>query len=272
MPTSAVRAVAHLENELAEKLPIFPTVLEAYGWLLRNSNRVGAYAWLATLLIAASDFAMLHRAEAAQLKAVYGGALLTVLVAVVQAVQTLAFIPVVTSTHRLILQGRHGRTGVGYRREEWAFLWTGAKLIPRSLLAWVAAFLPVGAVYALLMVRHVAKPTMLLVCGPLAAVAALAAAAFLMRYQMAFPAAALGGKLTFGDSARLLKGNGFRLFAAVVICTVPCSVLRFLLGLLIDRAGVPILLLQAMASVALAVVCAACVSFAYRRFVNEKDS
>lgn len=258
---------------MAEKLPVFATVVEAYRVLVNHLDRVASYVWLTTLLFAATDYLLVRMVAAGQLaggKATGHAPLLLAGSAVGVATMILG-VPVATCTHRLVLLGRRARTGVALHHEEWGYLWTAVKLLPRCLLAGLVAFLPVVAAVVVLLSRHMAPALVTVIVTPLQILAAIGMAMFLTRYQLALPAVAIGRRLAFGQSARLLQGNVLRLFFAVFWASLPFYVVHALLGFLAAPGGIPIHLLQGMASSAAVVLWAICLSIAYRRLADDGE-
>jgi hypothetical protein len=199
---------------MSEKLPIVATVTESVAALRHLAPSIARFGWL-TLVVMTVQFIVVNAEMAAERETPgLGPLVIALLIAFVLGIVNL---PVITSVHRLVLQGPGARAGLALRREEWLFFWSGVRLVPMLLLVALPAGLALGIASAALAMglRDSGFPAVLIVF-PLQLLVAAGIAAFACRYLLIFPAAAIGLTLKLGDAASLLDGNVLRLCLVLV--------------------------------------------------------
>ncbi len=173
---------------------------------------------------------------------------------------SVVILPLITSAHRIVLQWEGGRTGWGFRREEWVYF-----------LGWLRLFVPIlvaslicGVIIVLTAIisrnSHVG-----FLMAPLRIVLVAALILVMCNYMLILPAAAIGKKLPLRRSSKLLKGNNLRLILAFAMVQTPGWLINF--GL--NRLGADFWMFKAaltgVVSTFSAVLFAFLLSLAYRR-------
>lgn len=219
---------------MAEKLPVVATIVDAFAVLRLLTPAIARFGWL-TLVVVTGQFILVNLVMSAHGDEPQPGPLAVALLITI----LLGFcnLPVLTSVHRLVLQGDAARAGLTLRREEWLFLWSGFRMLPMLLLVAV----PIGLMFGLLTAAIVVAMKdsgvpAAIVLVPLRLMVAAGIVAFACRYLLIFPAAAIGRQLTLGEAAALLKGNVLRLCLILIpvwfIGWLPQVFLRFLVDVL----------------------------------------
>ncbi|HJU18042.1 MAG TPA: hypothetical protein VJ770_16435 [Stellaceae bacterium] len=110
------------------------------------------------------------------------------------------------------------------------------------------------------------------ITAPLFLIGAIALVLAAVRVSLIFPAAAIDSPLSFRAAWDLLEGNYWRLFAAIILCTLPFSIGRSILARIGGGAAFPIWLVFEAAGLVVAfagvAVVTALVSETYRRLTG----
>jgi hypothetical protein len=193
---------------MTEKLPVIATVVDACSTLRFLTPAIARFGWLTVVTMTAQFLLANLLSPAAGDMSSFD----LVIIAFLSAFLGLINLPVITSIHRLVLQGAGARAGFAVRREEWQFLWSGFRMLP--LLVVMA--LVIGVAFSLLsaaIASAMKNPALseVDILAPLQILEAVAITFFASRYFLLFPAAAIGKPLKLRDAAKLLKGNVMRL-------------------------------------------------------------
>ncbi len=255
---------------MAEKLPVVATVVEALATLRFLMPAISRFGWL-TLVAMTGQFLLVDGMAAAPDDAPQPGRLILALL--VTIVLGFVNLPVMTSVHRLVLQGPGARAGLTLRREEWLFFWSGFRMLPMLLLVAVPIGLLLGfsaTVIAVVMKDSPGSSVIVLFFLRLLAVAGIMV--FSCRYFLIFPAAAIGRKLTLGDAAGLLKGNVLRLCLILIPVWFSGWLPQVLLRFLVDTLPLTGALLAACCSTVSTILFAVTLSLVFRRLApGTKD-
>lgn len=148
-------------------------------------------------------------------------------------VYCLAYLPLVTGAHRIVLLKGRGRTGWGLHREEWWYLLATLKISGLVALAVIVfSLLPLLAAAAG-RAFGAAPPSM-----PVAGIFVVAALFLFLisvlscRYLLILPAAAIGTKLSLRGSKDLMRHNVWRLFLILGLISLVSGLVQFALKLL----------------------------------------
>lgn len=251
---------------MAEKLPVMATVVDAFATLRVLAPSISRFGWL-TLVVMTGQFILINLTVTAQGDMPEPGPLIVALLFTI----VLGFVnlPVMTSVHRLVLQGQGARAGLTLGREEWLFFWSGFRMLPMLLLVAVPIGLMLGIVTA--MINIAMKDSMVpvaIMLFPLRLAVAAGVIAFACRYFLIFPAAAIGRRLSLGDAAGLLNGNVLRLCLILVPVWFIGWLPQVVLGVLIDVLPLTGALLGACCSTVSTLLFAVTLSLVYRRLAN----
>lgn len=150
-------------------------------------------------------------------------------------VSMIAVVPVITAWHRMVLMGADNPSArVVYRlgRAEWAYLKAAAVLYGLGYvtgLAVTAIYGPLLGGPILWLVRAGYDPWGLLAAWGPPAVTWLCVAVILgflvARFFLVLPALAIGGAMSFAESAAATRGNGTRLVCAYILASLPAAAL-----------------------------------------------
>lgn len=254
---------------MAEKLPVVATITEAVAVFRALAPDIARVGWL-TLVVMTAQSMLFDGAVVMQEPSDEGDWLGRFLFTFSLGLLNL---PVLTSVHRLVLQGQGGRVGLVIAREEGMFLWAGFRMLPMIMLA----ALPIGVILGLsstLLAAAVQEgdggAALLLVV--LRMLSSVALALFACRYLLVFPAAAVGRKLSLAEAARLLKGRllGFCLILFLVwfASWLPQVPLFFLARVIPMTAA----LLSACCGTISTLLFAVTLALVYRRLAGEPDA
>ncbi|PKU23877.1 hypothetical protein [Telmatospirillum siberiense] len=253
---------------MAEKLPVAATIAAAFAAFRALAPAIARVGWL-MLVVMTAQFLLLDTAAVVEDDPPRPGPLIAKLLITIAL--GVANLPVLTSVHRLVLQGSSARMGFFLRREEWLFFWSGFRMLPILVLVALPVSLVLGFLSTLLVAAgqdgDLALEALLLLSRILAAIAIVV---FACRYLLIFPAAAIGWKLPLRDAAALLKGNLPRFCLILFPIWFAGWLPQFLLSFLGGRLPLTSALLGACCSTISTLLFSVTLALIFRRLADER--
>jgi hypothetical protein len=228
------------EEQTNMKLPVWRTAKAAYLVIVHNPGlavKLCAVPFALTIiqglvtawLWGGQDLAAFTQNGPAQ-AAVFG----------MSAVVYLSMVPTITAWHRLALIG-HGvpdaRIHYSIRSSEWLYLWKGFLFVLLMTLISIPALVAGGSLGGIIGAAFQGGPRHSGAGILIAILAVLAVQAFLcacvLRFNLVFPAAAIGDTMGFRESWRRTRGNTWRLFGVAVLTVAPFLLIPTVLVLMV---------------------------------------